>query len=106
MGFKADSKVKLDDISVKNGACSPPGNCDFESGQCNWVNILKEDGHGWVLANGGFLGPPTDHTTQTPHGMITDSPQYNDINLNTHLQYKSLHILRIFGKEQINLNKG
>nr|XP_033506790.1 MAM and LDL-receptor class A domain-containing protein 1 [Epinephelus lanceolatus] len=64
------STVKLDDISVKDGACSPTGSCDFESGQCTWVNIPKEDGHDWVLASGGFQGPPTDQTTQTPEGRF------------------------------------
>ncbi|XP_059201290.1 MAM and LDL-receptor class A domain-containing protein 1-like [Centropristis striata] len=49
---------------------SPPGSCDFESGQCTWVNIPKEGGHEWVLANGGFQGPPTDHNTQTPEGLF------------------------------------
>nr|XP_020447005.1 MAM and LDL-receptor class A domain-containing protein 1-like isoform X2 [Monopterus albus] len=62
--------VKLDDISLRDGACSPPGSCDFESGSCSWVNIPKENGHDWVLANGGFQGPPTDHTTQTPDGWF------------------------------------
>ncbi|XP_074507832.1 MAM and LDL-receptor class A domain-containing protein 1 [Sebastes fasciatus] len=65
-----NSTVKLDDISVRDGACSPPGSCDFDSGQCTWVNIPKEDGHDWVLASGGFQGPPTDHTTQTPDGWF------------------------------------
>ncbi|KAI3374795.1 hypothetical protein L3Q82_021349, partial [Scortum barcoo] len=65
-----NSTVKLDDISLRDGACSLPGSCDFESGQCTWVNIPKEDGHDWVLAQGGFQGPPTDHTTQTPEGSF------------------------------------
>ncbi|XP_071348966.1 MAM and LDL-receptor class A domain-containing protein 2 isoform X2 [Trachinotus anak] len=65
-----NSTVKLDDISMRDGACSPPGSCDFESGQCSWVNIPEEDGHDWVMANGGFQGPPTDHTTQTPEGWF------------------------------------
>lgn len=72
-----NSTVKLDDVSVRDGACSPPSSCDFESGQCTWVNIAKEDGHDWVLANGGFQGPPTDHTTQTPEGTTSDVPQQN-----------------------------
>ncbi|TKS79616.1 LDL-receptor class A domain-containing protein 2 Skeletal organic matrix MAM and [Collichthys lucidus] len=80
VGFKAfhvpgtNTTVKLDDISARNGACSPPSSCDFESGQCTWVNIPKEGGHDWVLASGGFQGPATDHTTQTaeePHQSST-----------------------------------
>uniref|UniRef100_G3PY20 MAM domain-containing protein n=2 Tax=Gasterosteus aculeatus aculeatus TaxID=481459 RepID=G3PY20_GASAC len=66
----SNSTVKLDDISVRDGTCRPPGSCDFESGQCAWVNIPKEDGHAWVLASGGFQGPPTDHTTQTAEGRF------------------------------------
>ncbi|XP_018531715.2 MAM and LDL-receptor class A domain-containing protein 1 [Lates calcarifer] len=65
-----NSTVKLDDISVREGVCSPPGSCDFESGQCTWVNVPRVHGHDWVLANGGFQGPPTDHTTQTPEGWF------------------------------------
>ncbi|KAM8850746.1 MAM and LDL-receptor class A domain-containing protein 1 isoform 2-T2 [Spinachia spinachia] len=65
-----NSTVKLDDISVRDGACRPPGSCDFESGQCAWLNIPREDGHAWVLATGGFQGPVTDHTTQTPQGWF------------------------------------
>lgn len=76
-----NSTVKLDDISVRDGVCSPPGSCDFESGQCTWVNVPKEDGHDWVLASGGFQGPPTDHTTQTPEGTTLDILQYNKINM-------------------------
>ncbi|AWP03839.1 putative apical endosomal glycoprotein-like [Scophthalmus maximus] len=72
VAFKADtnSAAILDDISVRNGPCNPPGSCDFESGQCSWINIPKEGGHDLVLANGGFHGPPTDHTTQTPDGWF------------------------------------
>nr|XP_046265191.1 MAM and LDL-receptor class A domain-containing protein 1 isoform X2 [Scatophagus argus] len=87
--FKADhvpgtnSTVKLDDISMRDGACSPAGSCDFESGQCTWVNIAIEDGHDWVLANGGFQGPPTDHTTQTPQGwfLLSSSVHQNHSSL-------------------------
>ena len=78
VGFRAvrqsdtDPVPKLDDVSVRDGACRPPGSCDFESGQCSWINVPKEDGHDWVMANGGFHGPPTDHTTQSPQGMTSD----------------------------------
>ncbi|KAM9845004.1 MAM and LDL-receptor class A domain-containing protein 1 [Aulostomus maculatus] len=75
----SNSAVHLDDFSVRDGACSPSGNCDFESGQCNWVNIPNEGGHNWVLANGGFQGPPTDHTTDTPEGWFFLSSSENQI---------------------------
>lgn len=67
---RTDSTVKIDDFSVRDGACNPAGSCDFDSGQCTWVNVLKEDGHEWVLARGGSVGPPTDHTTQSPEGWF------------------------------------
>ncbi|KAM4729149.1 apical endosomal glycoprotein [Anableps anableps] len=62
--------VKIDDFSVREGACAAPVSCDFESGQCTWVNVQKEDGHQWVLSHGGSHGPPMDHTTQTSDGWF------------------------------------
>ncbi|XP_068593728.1 MAM and LDL-receptor class A domain-containing protein 1 isoform X2 [Cebidichthys violaceus] len=78
-----NSTVKLDDISMRDGACSPPGSCDFESGQCTWVNVPKEEGHDWVLASGGFQGPLTDHTTQSPEGwfLLSSSMHQNHSNV-------------------------
>ncbi|XP_034039515.1 MAM and LDL-receptor class A domain-containing protein 1-like isoform X2 [Thalassophryne amazonica] len=64
------SAVQIDDYSARDGACMPRGNCDFESGGCTWVNIPKKEGDDWFLAKGGFQGPPTDHTTQTPEGRF------------------------------------
>ncbi|KAM9718846.1 MAM and LDL-receptor class A domain-containing protein 1 [Menidia menidia] len=71
--------VKIDDISVRNGACGPAGSCDFESGQCTWVNIQREDGHEFVLTSGESHGPPADHTTETPEGwfLLSSSPHQN-----------------------------
>lgn len=60
--------VKIDDFSMRDGACAPAASCDFESGQCTWVNVQKEDGHEWVMSQGGSHGPPQDHTTQTSDG--------------------------------------
>ncbi|MED6241113.1 hypothetical protein ATANTOWER_028659 [Ataeniobius toweri] len=62
--------VKIDDFSVRAGACASPASCDFESGQCTWVNVQKEDGHEWVMSRGGYYGPPMDHTTQTSDGWF------------------------------------
>ncbi|KAM4557404.1 apical endosomal glycoprotein [Fundulus diaphanus] len=62
--------VKIDDFSVRDGTCAPPASCDFESGQCTWVNVEKEGGHEWVLSRGGSHGPQTDHTTQTSDGLF------------------------------------
>ncbi|KAK5602804.1 hypothetical protein CRENBAI_025076 [Crenichthys baileyi] len=62
--------VKIDDFSVREGSCASPASCDFESGQCTWVNVQKEDGHEWVMSRGGYYGPPMDHTTQTSDGWF------------------------------------
>ncbi|KAJ8011341.1 hypothetical protein DPEC_G00057130 [Dallia pectoralis] len=64
------SMVQIDDVSMRAGACSPRSSCDFESGQCTWVNKARTDGHDWVQADGRFQGPPTDHTSQTPEGRF------------------------------------
>ncbi|CAL8279708.1 unnamed protein product [Lota lota] len=62
--------VRLDDVSVMDGACAPQGGCDFESGRCTWVNVPVDGGHDWMHANGHFQGPPADHTTQTREGRF------------------------------------
>uniref|UniRef100_A0A3Q2DQA7 MAM domain-containing protein n=1 Tax=Cyprinodon variegatus TaxID=28743 RepID=A0A3Q2DQA7_CYPVA len=60
------------DFSMRDGACAPAASCDFESGQCTWVNVQKEDGHEWVMHSGSTAnpntGPDSDHTTNTPSG--------------------------------------
>lgn len=68
----AGSVVQIDDFSMRDGACTPLGSCDFESGQCTWVSIPKEHGHDWIQADGRFQGPATDHTTHTPDGKALD----------------------------------
>lgn len=62
--------VLLDDISVRSGACSLTGSCDFESGQCTWVNAANGvlDQHDWIHVDGNFRGPPVDYTTRTSDG--------------------------------------
>ncbi|XP_028297170.1 MAM and LDL-receptor class A domain-containing protein 2 isoform X2 [Gouania willdenowi] len=73
------STLKMDDYSVRKEACRPPASCDFESGQCTWVNAPREDGHDWALARGGFPGPSTDHTTATVDGLfLLSSALHND----------------------------
>ncbi|XP_055007320.1 MAM and LDL-receptor class A domain-containing protein 1 isoform X2 [Boleophthalmus pectinirostris] len=73
------STVKIDDISITKGACSPRGSCDFESGHCSWVNRPIEGGHDWVLSSGGITGPSTDHTIQTSDGVfLLSSAQHLD----------------------------
>ncbi|XP_056333186.1 MAM and LDL-receptor class A domain-containing protein 1 isoform X2 [Danio aesculapii] len=66
------SFVLLDDVSVKTGACSPAGSCDFESGKCTWVNVAN--GHDWIHADGHFRGPLIDYTTRNADGKFLLSP--------------------------------
>ncbi|XP_031666604.1 MAM and LDL-receptor class A domain-containing protein 2 [Oncorhynchus kisutch] len=70
----SDWTVQIDDVSMREGACTPTGSCDFESGQCTWVNEVQTSGHDWVQADGRFHGPDTDHTSQTPEGRFLLSP--------------------------------
>lgn len=67
-----ESFVLLDDISVRSGACSPTGSCDFESGQCTWVNVANgvSDQHDWINVDGHFRGPLLDYTTHTADGKF------------------------------------
>lgn len=66
----SESFVLLDDVSVKTGACSQAGTCDFESGKCTWVNVANgfTDEHDWIHADGHYSGPPFDYTTHTADG--------------------------------------
>ncbi|TRY97688.1 hypothetical protein DNTS_035488 [Danionella cerebrum] len=70
------SFVLLDDVSVKLGACSPAGSCDFESGKCMWMNVANgvPDEHDWIHADGHFSGPLVDFTTNTADGKFLLSP--------------------------------
>ncbi|KAG7268280.1 hypothetical protein CRUP_036264 [Coryphaenoides rupestris] len=41
-----NSTVQLDDVSVTDGPCAPPGTCDFDSGMGTWVSVPAEEGGG------------------------------------------------------------
>nr|XP_057907663.1 MAM and LDL-receptor class A domain-containing protein 1-like [Doryrhamphus excisus] len=70
-----NSTVQIDDFSISNGACSPSVSCDFDSGHCNWLNMPTENGHDWVLANGGFQGLPVNQTTPEGWFLLSLSEQ-------------------------------
>ncbi|XP_028831423.1 MAM and LDL-receptor class A domain-containing protein 1 [Denticeps clupeoides] len=74
-----DSHVLLDDVAVTDGACTPTGSCDFESGQCTWNSAGRATAktHEWIQADGHFQGPETDHTTQTSDGRFLLSRTQN-----------------------------
>ncbi|XP_077978864.1 MAM and LDL-receptor class A domain-containing protein 1-like [Glandiceps talaboti] len=70
--------VAIDDVEIVEGACPPPGFCDFEDGMCAWTNY-DGDRFDWLLNAGStrnqYTGPSVDHTTGTAEGfyMFFDS---------------------------------
>lgn len=59
--------ILLDDVSVRDGACTPTGSCDFESGFCTWMNG-DVDNQDWVHTDGRLHDRLVDHTTHTVDG--------------------------------------
>lgn len=71
-GYAGD--IAIDDVQLANGACAPPGSCDFESNLCSWTNLQGNDTFDWQRATGSTpsygTGPRTDHTLQTVYGSF------------------------------------
>ncbi|XP_071956926.1 MAM and LDL-receptor class A domain-containing protein 2-like [Antedon mediterranea] len=69
-GSKGD--IAIDDISVRDGACSPPGDCNFENGLCTWMNTANGDDFDWLSGQGvdagKLTGPIDDHTRGDDQG--------------------------------------
>lgn len=70
--------VALDDITVTLGDCkitagSLPGQCNFESGVCGYVQDRVTDEADWLRARGhtptSYTGPRGDHSTGVGHFM-------------------------------------
>ena len=70
-GYLGD--IAVDDFAVLPGKCPPPGNCDFESGICGYLNTRVNDQFDWLSSSGGTLspnsGPSVDHTTNSDQGF-------------------------------------
>uniref|UniRef100_A0A8C4IDF4 MAM domain-containing protein n=1 Tax=Dicentrarchus labrax TaxID=13489 RepID=A0A8C4IDF4_DICLA len=67
--------VAIDDLTILNGACPPPGFCDFEMDFCGWVNKPPaESGVDWDWLSGDsevsfqVLIPKKDHSTNSALG--------------------------------------
>ncbi|XP_067164971.1 apical endosomal glycoprotein [Apteryx mantelli] len=66
--------IALDDLHVRNGACSEPGSCDFELDMCGWSSPSDDNPHGfaWGWKSGvplaKYPGPEQDHTLGTEDG--------------------------------------
>ncbi|XP_077978860.1 MAM and LDL-receptor class A domain-containing protein 1-like [Glandiceps talaboti] len=83
VGASYDSDIAIDDVLIKDTACSPPGSCDFESGKCTWTEDQSSDDFDWVRQSGATssldTGPSYDHTLRTSAGYYvfieTSSPR-------------------------------
>ncbi|XP_033751988.1 MAM and LDL-receptor class A domain-containing protein 1-like [Pecten maximus] len=71
-GYVGD--IAIDDVSVKNGACSSSafGNCNFELDLCTWSNVHTGDDFDWITGSGSTTstgtGPQADHTLNNSNG--------------------------------------
>ncbi|XP_066300039.1 MAM and LDL-receptor class A domain-containing protein 2-like [Branchiostoma lanceolatum] len=78
-GTGQQGDIAIDDVSITDGACSPPGWCDFEIDQCTWSNEPTDDDFDWLRNSGRTItwasGPATDHTLGTSAGyyMYTEA---------------------------------
>ena len=70
-GYKGD--IAIDDITNSQGACPPPGSCNFETDLCTWTNSRTGDDFDWERSQGSTgsqnTGPKTDHSLGTPYGF-------------------------------------
>ncbi|EDO47787.1 predicted protein [Nematostella vectensis] len=82
-GSSYQGDIAIDDVNLTDNPCPPPGDCNFESGQCTWVNTQVGDQFDWTRNSGTTpswqTGPSTDHTTGSPLGhymfIETSSPR-------------------------------
>nr|XP_057926117.1 MAM domain-containing protein 2a isoform X2 [Doryrhamphus excisus] len=74
--------VAIDDITVSLGDCglpkgSLPGQCDFESGLCGFVQEKTQDQADWLRVRGhtptSYTGPRGDHTTGVGYFMYMEA---------------------------------
>ncbi|XP_018555189.1 MAM domain-containing protein 2a isoform X1 [Lates calcarifer] len=74
--------VAIDDITVSVGDCqitagSLPGQCNFESGVCGYIQDKKGDKAGWLRVRGytptSYTGPRGDHTTGVGYFMYIEA---------------------------------
>ncbi|KAK5870553.1 hypothetical protein PBY51_003492 [Eleginops maclovinus] len=74
--------VAIDDITVSLGDCqmttgSLPGQCDFESGVCGYIQDKKGDKADWLRVRGhtptSYTGPRGDHTTGVGYFMYIEA---------------------------------
>ncbi|XP_022096405.1 MAM and LDL-receptor class A domain-containing protein 1-like [Acanthaster planci] len=64
--------IAIDEIDRKDGACLPPGYCDFQEDLCGWYNEPNDDQLDFERSSGATqsynTGPSYDHTYGTQNG--------------------------------------
>ena len=74
VGRSFSSDIAIDDVQMFDGACPDPGDCDFETGECTWVNVLtnsNQDEFDWIRSSftpSKGTGPKKDHSTNSNKG--------------------------------------
>ncbi|XP_077560142.1 apical endosomal glycoprotein-like isoform X2 [Haemaphysalis longicornis] len=75
--------VAVDDITLAEVACPPPGSCSFEEDMCNWFNTRGSGYPQWYRSRGGTASEnfrlSTDHTMGTADGyyILLDAEDLN-----------------------------
>lgn len=73
-GTGVSGGVAIDDVVLSNGACPPPGVCDFQGSLCGWTNIEAGDQADWLRGRGTSplpsTGPHVDHTMGSSQGGV------------------------------------
>ena len=71
-GSSYQGDIAIDDVELLENACPPPGDCNFETGMCTWVNVPNTDDFDWLRGSGSTAslntGPAIDHTTNSSTG--------------------------------------
>ncbi|XP_077519937.1 apical endosomal glycoprotein-like [Amblyomma americanum] len=76
---KFSAAVAVDDVSLEEEHCPPPGSCTFEQDTCNWQVMDREDVMRWYRHKGPTVsksrGLENDHTLGTADGyyLLLDS---------------------------------
>ncbi|XP_048866537.1 MAM and LDL-receptor class A domain-containing protein 1-like [Brienomyrus brachyistius] len=74
-GTGVSGGVAIDDVLLSNGACPPPGVCDFQGSLCGWTNVEAGDQADWLRGRGSSplpsMGPRVDHTMGSSQGRIS-----------------------------------
>lgn len=75
-GSGAQGDIAIDDVRLLTGNCPHPGDCDFETDSCGWMNTDVDD-FDWLRSAGATVttgtGPNVDHSTNSDAGTYVCS---------------------------------